>query len=67
VVGNPTHINLLGPTAGAWSREPGEYSRVAYFSTDGGHINPFKGKNAVVLIGNSTSHIVMYLCTSSLE
>jgi hypothetical protein len=44
VVGNPTHINLLGPTAGAWSREPGEYGRVAYFSTDGGHMNPFKGK-----------------------
>jgi hypothetical protein len=31
---------LLGPSSAAWSRIPGEYGRVAYFTTDGGQTAP---------------------------
>jgi hypothetical protein len=35
VVGDPFTEELIGPSAGAWGRAPGEYGRVAYFTTDG--------------------------------
>lgn len=43
IVGNPLHLDVIGPTAGSWSRKPGELGRVAYFSTDGGIKNPLDG------------------------
>jgi hypothetical protein len=36
VVGNPVNELLVGPTAGAWGRQPGDLGKVAYFTTDGG-------------------------------
>jgi hypothetical protein len=36
IAGDPFTDVLVGPSAGAWSREPGEAGRVAYVSTDGG-------------------------------
>lgn len=50
MVGDPTNIDLLGPTPGARSREPGDYGRVAFFTTDGGHMNPFEGKARMAAI-----------------
>ena len=44
IIGNPVDLQVLGPTAGAWGRELGEYGRVAYFTTDGGHMNPYNGE-----------------------
>ncbi|WP_263382191.1 hypothetical protein [Granulicella arctica] len=35
-VGNPFTEVLVGPTSGVWRRGPGDYGRVAYFTTDGG-------------------------------
>jgi hypothetical protein len=43
IVGDPVDLYLIGPTAGAWSRDPAEAGRVAYFTTDGGHMNPYEG------------------------
>jgi hypothetical protein len=40
VAGQPFNELLLGPSSAAWSRVPGEYSRVAYFTTDGGQTAP---------------------------
>jgi hypothetical protein len=40
VAGQPFTELLLGPSSGAWSRVPGEYGRVAYFTTDGGQTAP---------------------------
>lgn len=34
--GNPFTEILVGPSSGVWVREPGDYGRVAYFTTDGG-------------------------------
>ncbi|KAH8703714.1 hypothetical protein BGW36DRAFT_355122 [Talaromyces proteolyticus] len=42
-IGNPLTLKLLGPTAGAWSHQSKDYGRVAYFLTDGGHMNPYEG------------------------
>ncbi|KAH7408840.1 hypothetical protein BKA64DRAFT_571470 [Cadophora sp. MPI-SDFR-AT-0126] len=42
-VGEPFHVNMIGPTAGAWGRGPNEAGKVAYFSTDGGIKNPHDG------------------------
>lgn len=36
VAGDPFTEQLIGPSAGAWGRAPGEHGRVAYFLTDGG-------------------------------
>lgn len=36
VAGVPFTEQLLGPTSMAWSRNPGDYGRVAYVTTDGG-------------------------------
>jgi hypothetical protein len=34
--GNPFTETLVGPSSGVWRRSPGDYGRVAYFTTDGG-------------------------------
>ena len=34
--GNPFTETLIGPSSGVWGRQPGDYGRVAYFTTDGG-------------------------------
>jgi hypothetical protein len=34
---------LVGPSAGHWGRQPGEYGRLAFFTTDGGTASPPKG------------------------
>ena len=40
VAGEPFTEELIGPTAGAWSRTPGHYGKVAFFLTDGGTASP---------------------------
>jgi len=40
VAGDPFTEELIGPTSGAWSRLPGAYGKVAYFTTDGGAVSP---------------------------
>jgi len=34
--GNPFTETLIGPSSGVWGRQPGDYGRMAYFTTDGG-------------------------------
>jgi hypothetical protein len=36
IVDNPSDRILVGPTANAWRRQPGDYGRVFYQLTDGG-------------------------------
>jgi hypothetical protein len=43
VAGDPFTEELIGPSAGSWGRAPGEYGRVAYFTTDGGTASPPEG------------------------
>lgn len=43
IAGDPFTDRLVGPSAGAWSRTPGDYGRIAYFSTDGGTAQPPDG------------------------
>ncbi len=43
IAGDPFIETLVGPSAGAWSRAPGDNGRVAYFSTDGGTAQPPNG------------------------
>jgi hypothetical protein len=43
VAGDPFTDELIGPCAGAWGRAPGEYGRVAYFTSDGGTASPAEG------------------------
>jgi hypothetical protein len=40
VAGDPLDYRLLGPSSVAWGPTPQDYGRVAYISTDGGHIAP---------------------------
>jgi hypothetical protein len=40
VAGDPFTEELIGPSSGAWSRFPGEYGKVAYFTSDGGAASP---------------------------
>ena len=40
VVEEPLNLDVIGPTAGSWSRERGDTGRVAYFLTDGVTKNP---------------------------
>jgi hypothetical protein len=40
VAGDPFTPELIGPSAGAWRRGPGDLGRVAYFTTDGGTASP---------------------------
>ncbi len=42
VASRPPQDLMLGPSAGAWGRGPGEDGRVAYFLTDGGTKSPPK-------------------------
>lgn len=43
VAGDPFTELLVGPSAGAWGRAPGDYGRIAYFSSDGGTAEPPDG------------------------
>ena len=43
VVGEPLNLDVIGPTAGSWSREQGDTRRVGHFLTDGGTKNPLNG------------------------
>lgn len=43
VAGDSFTEELIGPSAGAWGTGPGEYGRVAFFSTDGGTTSPPAG------------------------
>jgi hypothetical protein len=40
IVGDPIDDRFLGPSSAAWGRQEGDYGRVAYFTTDGGHTPP---------------------------
>ena len=40
VAGDPFNEELIGPSSGAWSRNTGEYGKVAFFLTDGGTASP---------------------------
>lgn len=40
IAGEPYSPELIGPSAGAWRRGPGDRGRVAYFLTDGGTASP---------------------------
>jgi hypothetical protein len=40
IAGEPFTDVLVGPSSGAWRREPGDYGRTAYFTTDGGTAQP---------------------------
>ena len=44
VVGEPFTETLVGPSAGAWGRAPGDKGRVAYFTSDGGTAQPPDGR-----------------------
>jgi hypothetical protein len=43
IAGDPFTETLVGPSAGAWGRAPGDNGRIAYFSTDGGTAQPPDG------------------------
>jgi hypothetical protein len=43
VAGNPFNETLVGPSSGVWRRDPCDYGRVAYFTTDGGTAQPPDG------------------------
>jgi hypothetical protein len=43
IAGDPFNEILVGPSAGAWGRAPGEFGRIAYFTTDGGTAQPPDG------------------------
>jgi len=43
IAGEPFTPTLVGPSAGAWGREAGDYGNIAYFLTDGGTAEPPDG------------------------
>jgi hypothetical protein len=43
IAGDPFAPELVGPSAGHWGRQPGEYGRLAFFTTDGGTASPPQG------------------------
>ena len=43
IAGEPFTPTLIGPSAGAWGRQPSDFGRVAYFTTDGGTAAPPDG------------------------
>ncbi len=43
IAGDPFAETLVGPSAGAWGRAPGDKGRIAYVSTDGGTAQPPDG------------------------
>ncbi len=44
IAGEPFNELLVGPSSGAWRRDPGGYGRTAYFITDGGTAQPPDGR-----------------------
>ena len=44
VAGDPFIETLVGPSAGAWGRAPGDRGRIAYFTSDGGTAQPPDGR-----------------------
>ncbi len=40
IAGDPFSEEMIGPSAGAWRRDPGDIGRVAYFTSDGGTASP---------------------------
>ena len=40
IAGDPFTHKLIGSSAGHWGRRPGEYGRLAFFTTDGGTASP---------------------------
>jgi hypothetical protein len=40
VAGDPLNEELIGPSSAAWGRLPGEYGKVAFFTSDGGTASP---------------------------
>ncbi len=44
IAGEPFTETLVGPSAGAWGRAPGDKGRIAYFTSDGGTAQPPDGK-----------------------
>jgi hypothetical protein len=36
IAGDPFDEELVGPSSGAWGRNPAENGRIAFFTTDGG-------------------------------
>jgi len=36
MAGEPLDLELVGPTAGSWGRDKGDFGKVAYFCTGGG-------------------------------
>src|ERR1700678_212170 len=43
IAGDPFTPGLIGPSAGHWGRQSGEYGRLAFFTTDGGTASPPEG------------------------
>lgn len=43
IAGDPFTEMLVGPSAAAWGRQPGDHGRIAYVSTDGGTAEPPDG------------------------
>jgi hypothetical protein len=43
IAGDPFTPELIGPSAGHWGRRPGEYGRLAFFTTEGGIESPPEG------------------------
>jgi hypothetical protein len=43
IAGEPFTETLVGPSSGAWGRDPDGYGRTAYFTTDGGTAQPPDG------------------------
>jgi hypothetical protein len=37
---DPFTPELIGPSAGHWARRPGEYGKIAFFTSDGGTASP---------------------------
>ncbi len=44
IAGDPFNEEMIGPSAGAWRRGPGDLGRVAYFITDGGTASPLPNR-----------------------
>jgi hypothetical protein len=43
IAGDPLDEALIGPSSAVWGRDPGDYGRVAYVTTDGGTTAPPEG------------------------
>ena len=69
VVGDPVNEDVLGPTAGAWGRQPGGRGKVAHFTSDGGLKRPLP--DGIGSAGESSQGGVLrsatYQCKAALE